>query len=94
MKPNDQLPSIRQLATNLQVGIITVKRAYDDLANEGFLISRMGKGFFISEINLAQIKKEYLKELHAKITDLKPLIKDTGLNKKELIHLLEQVMGE
>ena len=51
LKEGEQMPSIRSLAKELRVGIITTKRAYEDLANEGFLISQSGKGYYVSSFD-------------------------------------------
>ena len=51
LKPNEMLPSIRSMAKELGVGIITVKRAYDDLCNEGLLVSLQGRGVFVAEFD-------------------------------------------
>ncbi|MGE4321116.1 MAG: GntR family transcriptional regulator [Acholeplasmataceae bacterium] len=65
-KSNEMLPSIRTLSKELQVGIVTVKRAYDDLVIEGYIINQSAKGYYILPINQKIIEKQY----RGKIEDL------------------------
>lgn len=55
LRPGDQLPSIRQLARELQIAIITVKRAYDDLEQEGIVETHQGKGCFVRALNVREL---------------------------------------
>ena len=48
LEPDEQLPSVRQLAKDLKISVITTTRAYNDLADEGFIISVVGKGYFVA----------------------------------------------
>ena len=65
-KSNEMLPSIRTLSKELQVGIVTVKRAYDDLVIEGYIINQSAKGYYILPINQKMVEKQY----RSKIEDL------------------------
>lgn len=56
--PQEQLPSIRQLAKQLQVAIITVKRAYDDLEQAGLIETRQGKGCFVCPMDLSDLYQQ------------------------------------
>jgi len=94
LKPFDQLPSIRQLSTTLQVGIITTKRAYEDLVRDGVLISKMGKGYYVSDMKLDSVKSLHTKELISQLKALKPLIQNTGMSLDELQALLRKLMEE
>ena len=58
LRPQDQLPSIRQLAKQLQVAIITVKRAYDDLEQAGMIETRQGKGCFVCPLDVQQVQEQ------------------------------------
>ncbi|MFA6939657.1 MAG: GntR family transcriptional regulator, partial [Clostridiaceae bacterium] len=57
LKPEEQLPSIRLMAKDLKVGIITVKRAYQELENEGIIVNVQGKGCFVADIDEKKIKE-------------------------------------
>ena len=87
-----QLPSIRQMALTLKVGVITVKRAYDELIQAGFLYSVVGKGIFVAHINKEQVKDSYIERLKLKLTELKTLMDLTGLSKEAIIKLVENIL--
>lgn len=59
--PGDMLPSIRSLARDLQISVITTKRAYEELEKEGLVYSIQGKGFYVKEPNLEKLREEQLK---------------------------------
>lgn len=88
---NEMLPSIRSLASDLKISVITTKRAYDDLESEGFIATVQGKGCFVLPKNKEQIKEQKLKEIerhfteainHSKMTDL------TDDQLKEILYIL------
>ena len=94
LKNNDQLPSIRNLAKELEVGLITVKKAYEVLLQENLIYSKGAVGYFVNEINREEIllikKGEYLKEIE-KVFE-KAL--DDGLTKVDVKEIIEIVLGE
>ncbi len=61
LKQGDALPSMRQLAKDLRVSIITTKRAYEELEKDGFINSIVGRGSFVAEQNIETMKEEKLK---------------------------------
>ena len=63
LSPGEALPSIRALAKDLRISVITTKRAYDELEADGFLYTVAGKGCFVAEKNLDLIREQKLKEL-------------------------------
>lgn len=65
LEPGQALPSIRALANDLQVSVITTKRAYSDLEALGFIETRQGKGSFVSSGNLDLMREEQLRQLEA-----------------------------
>ena len=60
--PGDMLPSIRALARDLQISVITTKRAYEELEKEGLIYSVQGKGFYVKEPNRQKLREEQLKD--------------------------------
>lgn len=90
LKPDEQLPSIRTLSKELSVGIITVKRAYDDLVSEGFILSRMGKGYYVEKVNLDQFKTIYASKILEKMHDIVQLAKDVDLTEEEVLALFKK----
>lgn len=91
---NMQLPSIRVLSKELEVGIITMKKAYEVLLQENLIYSKGAVGYFVNEINREEIlvikKGEYLKEIE-KVFE-KAL--DDGLTKVDVKEIIEIVLGE
>ena len=91
---NTQLPSIRALSKELEVGIITIKKAYEVLLQENLIYSKGAVGYFVNEINTKEIreikKRKYSKEIE-KIVE-KAL--DDGLTKIDINEIMEIVLGE
>ena len=82
------LPSMRQLAQNLQISIITTKRAYEELEKSGFIYSIIGKGSFVTEQNAEMIREHKLNDLEEKINEVVISGKEIGLTLNELRYLL------
>ena len=94
LKYNDQLPSIRSLAKELEVGIITIKKSYEVLLQEELIYSKGAVGYFVNDIDLATIltikKEEYLDELKSIIDKA---VND-GLNIKDIKEIFNRVLEE
>ncbi len=83
----EALPSIRSLAKDLRISVITTKRAYDELEKDGFIYTVLGKGCFVSKRNVELIREAHLKEIEEfmkKIIDLASVI---DLTKEEIIEM-------
>ena len=88
------LPSIRGLARAQKVSVITVQRGYEMLEREGLIISRRGKGFFVTDVQNST--KRNLAEQHL-LENLKPLIKiakDEGMNEEEIKMVINKLLKE
>ena len=83
------LPSIRSLAKDLRVSVITTKRAYDELEREGFLYTVAGKGCFVAPKNLELLREENLKAVETHLEAAAKLAAACGLSRGELIDLLK-----
>ena len=94
LKNNDQLPSIRSLAKELEVGIITVKKSYEVLLQEDLIYSKGAVGYFVNDIDLATVlmikKEEYVDELKSIIDKA---IND-GLNIEDIKEIVDKVLEE
>ena len=94
LKCNDQLPSIRSLSKELEVGIITVKKSYEVLIQEELIYSKGAVGYFVNDIDLATVlsikKEEYLVELKVIIDNA---IND-GLNIEDIKDIVDKVLEE
>lgn len=94
LNEGDALPSMRKLAKDLKVSVITTKRAYEELENEGFTYSVVGKGSFVKEQNLEQIRERKLKLLEEMIDDVIQNSKSVNLSKDELFELINILYEE
>lgn len=88
MVPGDMLPSIRSLARNLEISVITTKRAYEELEKQGLIYSVVGKGFYVKEPNRERLKEEQLKQIEKKMTDLIRESREMGISLKEMKEML------
>lgn len=94
LNEGDALPSMRQLAKDLKVSVITTKRAYEELENDGFTYSVVGKGSFVKEQNIEQIRERKLKMLEEMIEDVIQNSKSMNLSKDELLELINILYEE
>ncbi|MDT0121499.1 GntR family transcriptional regulator [Paenibacillus sp. RRE4] len=90
----DHLPSIRQLAKDLQVSVITTKRVYEELEKEQLIDSVVGKGSFVSGANQDFIRERRMKQLEAKMLEVIQESKELGMNAQDLIHHLTLLLEE
>ncbi|MFJ8529473.1 GntR family transcriptional regulator [Bacillus pseudomycoides] len=88
LKEGSPLPSMRQLAKDLQVSIITTKRAYEELEKAGFIYSIVGKGSFVAEQNLDVVREKKLKVIEEQLLSVVANSKEIGLPLTELRELL------
>ncbi len=84
LKEGEALPSIRALAKDLRISVITTKRAFDDLERDGFIYSVQGKGSFVAAKNKETVREEYLKQAESKIEEAIVLGRTAGLSDEEL----------
>lgn len=84
LKEGDALPSMRQLAKDLHISVITTKRAYEELEKEGFIYSIVGKGSFIAEQNEDVIREKKLTTIEEKLLEVIANSKEVGLTLPEI----------
>ena len=89
LQEDESLPSIRSLAKDLRISVITTKRAYDELEKDGFINSVAGKGCFVAEKNLELIKEENLKKVEQYLEKAVKLSRTCGLTKDDLIDMIK-----
>ena len=90
LEPDSALPSIRALAKDLRVSVITTKRAYEELEQAGFIRTIPAKGSYVAENNTAQIREGYLAQIEEHFSAVLPLAASCGLGEEELVDLLRQ----
>ena len=94
LKSGEMLPSIRMLAKELKVSIITTKRAYEELEKEGFIETVVGKGTFVSGANSERLKEAAMAEMEDRLEDVIIKAKSLGLGIEELIEILKSIYME
>lgn len=94
LTPGEALPSIRALAKDLKISVITTKRAYDELEADGFLYTVAGKGCFVAEKNLDLVREQQLKELEDHLSSAVELSKSCCVSPEELHEMLRILLLE
>ena len=94
LKEGDALPSLRALAKDLRISVITTKRAYDELEADGFLYTVAGKGCFVAEKNLQLVREGRLKELEAHLAAAAELAESCGVSSEEVLETLRTLLKE
>lgn len=80
----EALPSIRALAKGLRISVITTKRAYDELENEGFIYTLPGKGCFVAERSTELLREENLRKIESHMQEIRRLANACRLTEQEL----------
>ena len=88
LEEDEMLPSIRLLAKELRISVITTKRAYEDLERDGFITSVPGKGSFVARKNVAIIREEQLKKIEELLRAASDLSTGCNISLDELIEML------
>ena len=90
----DALPSIRALAKDLRISIITTKRAYDELDKDGYIDTVAAKGCYVAEKNAEIIREEHLKQIEARMREIQRLAPACGLSDEMLIEMFRTIQKE
>ena len=93
LQAGEALPSIRALAGDLQVSVITTKRAYEELEQEGLIRSVAGKGFYVCEYNTDFLREKQLMMLEKRMSEWIAEAKDAGLSCQEILEMAETLYG-
>ena len=91
LNTGEALPSIRGLAGELQVSVITTKRAYEELEKEGLIRSVAGKGFYVCEYNTDFLREKQLMMLEKRMTEWIVEAKKAGLSYQEVLEMVEML---
>lgn len=91
LKNNEQLPSLRGLAKELKVSILTVNRAYTELESEGFIVGVQGSGFFVGDTQSLIVKEQYIREIENLFSQAVNLANISNLDLEDLTQLLEMI---
>lgn len=89
----DSIPSIRSLASDIKISVMTIKKAYDELEKEGYIKSVQGKGTFVAPKNTELVKEQANKEIEKHILEIIDIADRFNINKKEILDLFEFIYG-
>ena len=93
LKPGEALPSIRSLARDLRISVITTKRAYEELERDGFICTVAGKGSFVAQQDVELARESSLREIEEHLQAALELSRQIKLPTEELQNIL-QVLSE
>lgn len=91
LKEGDALPSMRNLAGQLRISVITTKRAYEDLERDGFIESYTGKGSFVKAQNKELLREEHLRQIESSLSEACEKARIAGISLEELREMLELI---
>ena len=91
LKKDSPLPGLRSLASDLKVSVITTKRAYSELENEGLIYTVAGKGSFVSSIDKKIFYEEGIEKIEEKFKDIIIISQDLKMSKQDLFDILENL---
>lgn len=91
LSPGDALPSIRALAKDLRISVITTTRAYDELEKDGFIDRVPGKGCYVAEKNLELVREAHLKQIEDHMGEIVTLAEACSLTEEEAVEMLRLI---
>ena len=94
LQPDEALPSIRGLAKDLRISVITTKRAYDELERAGYLYTVPGKGSFVAAKNAELLREEHLKKIEEYMTAIADLARGAGVSRGEVLQMWDLIWEE
>ena len=94
LREGEALPSMRLLAKELRISVITTKRAYEELEREGFLTTVPGKGCFVAARDLEVVREETLRRVEEHLSQAVDLAKGGGVTLEELEQTLTILYGD
>ena len=92
LKQGDMLPSIRALAKDLQISVITTKRAYEELEKEGLIFSVSGQGFYVCEQNTDLLREKKLAMAERHMLDSIKECKEAGMERDDILEMVEVLL--
>lgn len=91
LKPGDALPSIRGLAQDLKISVITTMKAYEELSAEGLVTSSKGKGYYVNAQDEQMLKEQHMRQLEKNLTDAIYSARVAGVGLEEVEQTLEML---
>jgi len=94
LKEGELLPSIRGLANDLHVSVLTTRRVYDELETEGFITTKIGKGSFVASENLELLQESKRRMVELQLTQAWNTAQSLGISKTELYSMMDLLFVE
>ena len=94
LREDQLLPSIRNLAKDLGISVITTRRAYDELEREGFIYTVAGKGCFVAVKNTELLREENLRQIEERLQEIRDLAAACGLSREDIIEMFSVIEEE
>ena len=94
LQPGEALPSMRLLAKDLRISVITTKRAYEELEREGFIISQTGRGSFVVPVGVELLREEQLRRVEAHLEEAAKAAHLGNLGRDEFLEIAAAVFEE
>ena len=94
LKENDVLPSVRTLAKDLKISALTVKKAYDNLEQEGYTVTVHGKGTYVAAANTERMLEEQRREVESDLEKAVEKGRRCGLKEEEIRELFDLIMED
>ena len=94
LSEGEALPSIRSLAKDLRISVVTTKRAYDELEREGFIYTVAAKGCFVAPKNIELLREENLRQIEAHMESIAKLAAGLNLGTEEIIEMFRNITEE
>ena len=93
IKEGMPLPSMRTLAKDLRISVITTKRAYEELERDGFIATMVGKGSFVKAADTRLVREEKLKRIEGLLAEAVNVANGSGIERAEVMEMLDLVYG-
>ena len=91
LREDQLLPSIRNLAKDLGISVITTRRAYDELEREGFIYTVAGKGCFVAAKNTELLREETLRQIEEHLQEIRNLAAACGLSREDILEMFSVI---
>ena len=94
MQEDEALPSIRNLAQDIKISVMTIKKAYDELESEGYIVSRQGKGTFVAPKNTELAQEQAQRDIEKHIESIVDIAKQFKIGKNDIKDLIDIFYGD
>lgn len=92
LKEGENIPSIRALAADIHISVMTIKKAYDELEREGYIITRQGKGSYVAPHNIELVKEQARKDIESHIEQIITIANKHAIESDEVVDLFKYLM--